>query len=627
MNEHAIAALDAYLGREHPVPHAFLLEGPWGVGKTYFVERYFEARKRRLDRPIPLHKAGTSEPIHVSLFGLRNATDIQRRILEIVSPVGVEAAALVGVAAAGTRYAMLTSVVTERWEGSISQRLSGRVLIFDDLERCEAELGEVMGFINLIVEEHRRHVVVLANEKEMRSLYGKEWDRRCEKLIGRRARLRPVPEAILQARAASPIVTDYRDVILDAFRRSKLGNMRSLAWALENAERVANALPDTDFPDGHKNAIIGLVAAVTMEVRGGRLKVTDLARIEKYTMRSVVRSMNERSGNAKLLMPYEKRVKAFIRRYHPYEPDHPKIGYAFVRDLEVSGTIDRHGLADWLAERFGIGAQEKMPAWRRAWYRSNLEPDELDATIEELADDLAQRRLTQLGEILHAAGLSIALAKAGDVRLTNGERPLDYFPVYAVELRQAGRLERDRADDPHHRFTFDSGYGGLGYASIKDPEFKAIFDAIVAESQRASHEQRLEAVEAIFDEVRADPPNVAALDRFHVVQDELKLYARPVLAETSPEAFADLMASSVARLAAVRKFIAYRYNDIHAAARLAPEAAWALAVIEKVRVLIEQRFSDPVRTVQLEALDGWLEETLPKLERVATELSETDHSE
>lgn len=61
-----------------------LLEGPWGSGKSHFVETYFrdrleEARKRDAEAKDPL--------IHVSLFGVRELSDITTQMVEKAHPV------------------------------------------------------------------------------------------------------------------------------------------------------------------------------------------------------------------------------------------------------------------------------------------------------------------------------------------------------------------------------------------------------------------------------------------------------------------------------------------------------------------------------------------------------------
>lgn len=620
MNDNAARALDAYLGSNPAVPHAFLLEGPWGSGKTHFMRSYFADRDRAAQKRSALHLPGPTKPIVVSLFGLTRTAEIQRRILEATAPAGVEVAALVGAAADATSFGKLVSVATGHWERNLQTELRERVLVFDDLERCEAPLGETMGFINLIVEQHGRHVIVIASEEVMRDRHGEVWDERCEKLVGRRARVEPVADVIIDRFAHVPLVTDHGDAIAAVFARSKLSNLRSLSWALENVERVAAALPDGIYPDGHKRGIVETVVAATLELRANRIKPGDLKRAKNYTARSIVREMNKRTGDAKPPKAWETRLTGFIERYRGLDLAHPRIDYAFVTTLETRGTIDAPALAKAQGERFGIGADHEVPAWRALWHRWQLEPDAYEQAVNELADELANRVLVDAGTILHAAGLAIELSGFGDDRLTAGMDPVDFFTTYAADVRRTERLE-PFATDGIDRFGLGGGYDGLGYASVKEQRFRTIFDVMIKENDRRWHDLRVAEVKRIMAAVRADPPQLAALDTFHLVPSDFRLHARAVLTDTDFDAaeFADTMSASVTHLDAFRKFMSYRYYELHMNRALEDEAAWALNAIERVRALIPQRFPEPISSIQRDALDNWLEKAEPALKRVVAE--------
>ena len=70
-------------------------------------------------------------------------------------------------------------------------KLNADLYIFDDLERCEAPINKVLGYINQFVEHDDAKVIIVANEQEIGSA-GKtddgsdeDYKRRREKLIGK----------------------------------------------------------------------------------------------------------------------------------------------------------------------------------------------------------------------------------------------------------------------------------------------------------------------------------------------------------------------------------------------------------------------------------------------------------
>lgn len=58
--------------------YSILLNGPWGVGKTYLVNDYFERNSLMLKN---------NKIINISLFGISNISDINIKIFSILHPI------------------------------------------------------------------------------------------------------------------------------------------------------------------------------------------------------------------------------------------------------------------------------------------------------------------------------------------------------------------------------------------------------------------------------------------------------------------------------------------------------------------------------------------------------------
>src|SRR5690606_22636806 len=56
------------------------------------------------------------------------------------------------------------------------------ILVFDDLERCEIQKEEVLGYINYFVEQEKIKTLIVSNEKEIKDNH--EYARKKEKIIG-----------------------------------------------------------------------------------------------------------------------------------------------------------------------------------------------------------------------------------------------------------------------------------------------------------------------------------------------------------------------------------------------------------------------------------------------------------
>ena len=94
INQHARNVLNAYLDAPAlAVPHAILISGAWGVGKTYFLQRVYEPERRmRLETTGEQHVPF----LFVSLFGATSAADVELRIFKTANPGEAIAGSLAG---------------------------------------------------------------------------------------------------------------------------------------------------------------------------------------------------------------------------------------------------------------------------------------------------------------------------------------------------------------------------------------------------------------------------------------------------------------------------------------------------------------------------------------------------
>ena len=88
-NQSVADALDAYLQLERP-QFAALIDSPWGSGKTWFIRKYFEEKRKKMDslaeREINKNK---EKPVfcYVSLFDISDAKEIDSSIIAQANPL------------------------------------------------------------------------------------------------------------------------------------------------------------------------------------------------------------------------------------------------------------------------------------------------------------------------------------------------------------------------------------------------------------------------------------------------------------------------------------------------------------------------------------------------------------
>lgn len=160
--------------------YAILLDGEWGSGKTYFIKNKFEKDNKNV--------------IYIPLYGIKNREDIDKKIyykiLEKNMPTqitkskclqkGFKIAKKTGDAIFSITNEVIKKVFNIDVSGiknitgseiiSLFKNISDYIIIFDDLERCEIPINEILGYINEYVEHRNVKCIIVANEEEINKI-------------------------------------------------------------------------------------------------------------------------------------------------------------------------------------------------------------------------------------------------------------------------------------------------------------------------------------------------------------------------------------------------------------------------------------------------------------------------
>lgn len=152
-----LSAINTYIDAS-VTSYAILINGEWGCGKTYFIKN--EVTK--------LIEKKEKKPLYISLYGISNLDDIQRELFYKINTIlgknTVQKIAKLGLAVAGSLNISQDKLTSKDW---IFLDKSKHVLIFDDLERAQMPIEQILGFINSIVEHEHVKTILIANEKEI----------------------------------------------------------------------------------------------------------------------------------------------------------------------------------------------------------------------------------------------------------------------------------------------------------------------------------------------------------------------------------------------------------------------------------------------------------------------------
>lgn len=158
---------------------AVLLDGEWGSGKTFFVEKYI----------IPeLEKNKNAKIFKISLYGISSVETIQEmiyaqwlgrcvdKITDKLGPIGQLVNKGIDIFGTSAVRALENKLSAEGVSDKIASTIMDNdinkaeymIIIFDDLERCRINILQLMGFLNNLSENNGFKLILVANEREIK---------------------------------------------------------------------------------------------------------------------------------------------------------------------------------------------------------------------------------------------------------------------------------------------------------------------------------------------------------------------------------------------------------------------------------------------------------------------------
>lgn len=163
--------------------YAVMIDGEWGCGKTYFIRENLQDKleKHEKKREEKDRENKARRVVYVSLYGVKSLEEVSKQMLmeSYLAKTGKAKGILKKSAeAAGTMLPIIFDIIkpavgVEMDSENISKAIGGflsvkdSILIFDDLERCDCPVNEVLGYINTYVEHDGMKVIIVANQKEI----------------------------------------------------------------------------------------------------------------------------------------------------------------------------------------------------------------------------------------------------------------------------------------------------------------------------------------------------------------------------------------------------------------------------------------------------------------------------
>lgn len=286
MNELISKYLSDYLHNPGP-QYAVMLKGKWGCGKSFFVNKWIKEYK-------PADRKKSLKPIYVSLYGLKDTSQITESIDRVLHPLLYSKGAkltkkLLWIAG---KVVLKTSFEgNKEGKGDISldatldslsillskdiNILGNKLIIFDDLERCLIDMKLLLGYINSFVEHGSCHVILVGDETRVVSRWKKTLIEFKEKTVGREFEIMPDVDDAITCFLHGYIPSDewlqnQKTLITDIFHATECNNLRILRQCLYDFNglyaEVRDSIEENDEP--FMQSLLASYIVVYCEYRG-----------------------------------------------------------------------------------------------------------------------------------------------------------------------------------------------------------------------------------------------------------------------------------------------------------------------------------------------------------------------
>ena len=430
--------------------YAIMINGEWGSGKTYFWNNKIRNKIESMQLNGKRYKT-----IYMSLYGISNLEEISKKIFiettqlmdknlkkfmnnngQVTIPeyakTGLDMANFFGVTQNGDKVDYKEFFSTE-----------DKVLCFDDLERANVDVIDILGYINNFVEHDHIKTIIICNEKELSTklkssnlemktfiatyLLDKEGDlskktdkpmveriqdkieyvfdkandyeRIKEKLIGETFEYAPefnyIINGILMRYEKYPdlirFLRENTNLIISTFNKSGTRNLRILKHALNDFKKIFDMVNKSYPNTNHRvmQTMLIFTIAISFEIKAGKVtkdKFVNINNNEEY--KAILVSSRVFMDNRQFY------IKEFDNNYYY----NFKAEYRFFKFIEIyirTRIFDMKTFKDNMEVIINTVDTDKLPGYRRLLTEEywKIADDQFDGVIEEILEDVKEGKV------------------------------------------------------------------------------------------------------------------------------------------------------------------------------------------------------------------------------------------
>ncbi len=430
--------------------YAVMINGEWGSGKTYFWNHKIRRKIESMELNGKRYKT-----IYMSLYGISNLEEISKKIfiettqlmdknlkkymdnngqvnIPEYAKTGLDMANFFGVTQNGDKIDYKDFFSTD-----------DKVLCFDDLERANVDVIDILGYINNFVEHDHIKTIIICNEKELSTklknsnlemktfiatyLLDKEgslvkktdkpmveriqdtieyvfdkandYERIKEKLIGETFEYAPefnyIINGILMRYEKYPdlirFLRENTNLIIATFNKSGTRNLRILKHALNDFKKIFDMVNKSYPNTNHRvmQTMLIFTIAISFEIKAGKVtkdKFINIGSNEEY--KAILVSSRVFMDNRQFY------IKEFDNNYYY----NFKAEYRFFKFIEIyvrTRIFNMRVFKENMEVIINTVDTDKLPGYKRLLTEEywKISDDQFDKIIEEVLEDVKNGRI------------------------------------------------------------------------------------------------------------------------------------------------------------------------------------------------------------------------------------------
>lgn len=431
--------------------YAVLLKGKWGCGKTHFINHWIDAYKGNPTTEQVL------ESIYVSLYGLSDTKQITTAINRVICPILYGKAAKAGKVLAKIASAMvLKHEVDLNYDGisdfsinigidSLSKFKSNdslvnskKLLIFDDLERCDVPMKKLLGYLNFFVEQCNCHLIVIGDEDKIAEGENKKiFGEFKEKTIGREFEIatdiHSALDTFVNQTPKNDFVVGHQEQIEKFFALTECDNLRILRQALWDFSRFEESMTDFLGDSRYEDIMIHVLGTYIIsycEYRGKNHQLFDAwirydikgqqfdkEKIEN--LKSQVRAIHQRYNN-------------IYQRLSNYKTFKMELVERVILELNMGDSIK-----DYVGKEY-FSPEIKRHSWEQISDSFNMDNGKFILFYKELIQDISDNAIPDMRKLGFALAYIVCLDSKEIKELTTTDfiRISEALPMYLTGYTQ-----------------------------------------------------------------------------------------------------------------------------------------------------------------------------------------------